>query len=348
VYSAGLAPHNDLKAHIDLTSLVVFRKSLDPTLFNSRLLSETKLSANFLHPNPITLQNWLRPWSSLSRFFDDIPLSFRPLARLTINDNLIKSNQLSYSANSTYLWSSLVDDNTSAVTSRTPQHKFSFRRIKTLWVSKVTQCALTPARNHFLKYHSLKFLYQKKITKFIFTFYSLSLKNSLTSLSSTFKVIFFYSGLATSTSQFNWFFQNNFIFLNFQPLFFFADISKLNLNFGDVISLLITPRLILFNSFWELGLLSMRRRFFKFLRYFRIRSSRKPPKQPSFRIPDWVDRIYFYHDSTSYFIETDLLTQTAYYLNISSIPAFRLLSQRQRYTLPFLTTLRSLNWKSLT
>lgn len=319
--------------------------------FYSLKTRKIKLAGDFATPFLFSsllflFKNSFKHWSYLSRFFDEVPLSFKSLSNLTISDNLMRTN--SYLRTSTIL--NLNEKNYGNLSGfKIKKVKLNLRRIKTLWVSKVTQCTLTPARNHFLKFHSLKFLYQKKITKFIFNFYSFTSQNCFSFISTSFNVIFFCSGLVTSIAQFNWFIKNKLVFLNFKPLIVRPNsLVTLYLHFGDIINLLITPKLALIISFWDSGVFYLKRKFFKFLRKFRIRTSRKPPKTPSFRIPKWVDKIYFNHDSIYFLFETDLLTQTTYYLNSNNVSPIRLLPQRRRYLLPFSNTIRSLNWKSLT
>jgi hypothetical protein len=280
------------------------------------------------------------PWSPLEKFFKDVPLSFRSLPRLTISDNLSRITKLENFSKSI---SSQTDPHFKINTRHGVR---SWRRLNTLWVSKVTQCSLTPARNHFLKYHDLNFLYQKKITKFLFNFYSVSLGKTYTRPTLLIKHFLLGSGLVGSVSQLHSYLRAGFVFFNFKLLsdhYLSAGVAS-----GDSASLVITPKLLATVVFWKLNILKMRKRFFKFLYYFRLRTRRTPPKQPSFRIPLWVDKVYFGFYIRDSFVEIDFLTQTAIYLGSNSPLNSLLYFQQERYELPFLLTIRSLNWKSLT
>lgn len=274
----------------------------------------------------------------LNKLFTDTPLAFRSLERLTIVDNL--NRPLPVAAEHKLLKASFINHN------RVSRYTLNFRKIKTLWVSKVTQCTLTPARNHFISYHNKFFLYQKKITKFLFNFYNQSMVNTADSAFSSAKQLLLNSALFSTISEFRWYLMRGFIYLNFNGLT--AKTLDSQVGFGDVISLVITPKLNILSIYWDYHFNRIRGKFFYFLSRLRLRASRKPPKQPSFRIPKWVDRIYFDFAFVSGRVETDFLTRSSVCLNLKPQWGSSLRFPKARFLLPFLGMIRTLNWKSIT
>lgn len=222
-------------------------------------------------------------------------------------------------------------------------HRLKVRRITTLWVSKITQRTLTPARREFNKLYLRKPLrYQKRITIAIMRYYRFKVLEILMSLEFTLLHTLTRSKLLPVRSLAERFIITGYVTVNGLPALF----SNHTLCFMDFVMLTPSIRFILFYKWTLLNVEYIGRKFFYYLRKWRVRSNRPYPKTSSYRIPDWVRKVILYKESTPSYLEIDFTTMS--FVNIfEPIDTFNNLHY---LTLNTYTpaTVRGFNWKSLT
>lgn len=280
------------------------------------------------------------------RIFSENPLSFTPLLKLRILDNLeLNKPRLNFFSKRLSSVSNTLFERSWLFTKK-KINLVLFSRIKTLWVSKVTKRTLTPARRHFTSFYKLSYLYQHKITRLLFNYYRVGVTRTIQGSRESLGGVLLASQLVYNFDHLNQVLRRGLVFLNWTPICV-SDTSVL-LSKGDFISLAISLKSLLFASRWSFFNTLQRRKFFRFLARYRIRTSRKPPKQPSFRIPKWVDDVRFDNFRSSVLSEFDIMSRSILVMSSSNSDFLPHNLFLKRDVSPFITTVRSLNWKYIT
>jgi len=218
-----------------------------------------------------------------------------------------------------------------------------FRKIKTFWVSKITQLSLTPARKHFIfRFNGKKFYYQKKITLFILKYYRLRVLEFLFKLEMRLINVLIQSHLVPNHFTFKLLLQGKFIFLNST----LVTSDSVTVSNNSIIQIVTSLKFLIFKKWCEISYYLELHKFFYFLRKWRERSRRLPPKTSSFRIPNWVINYKLYKEAIPHYLEVDFLTQTAVVIT-SPFKNFISFFGSSSLDYSFSASVRSLNWKSL-
>lgn len=216
------------------------------------------------------------------------------------------------------------------------------RNPKQYWVSKITHVSLIKPRKNLIYFWNIKFRYQKKITKFLLTFYRLKnyeyFKYEEFKIESLLKKNLF----LISNNWISYFFKKSYIFLNGYPV----KNLKLTASHYDLIQLPISKNIFILwqfqTSFEHLSLI----KFKKFVYKYRIKSRRQFPKKPSYRIPNWVRYLTTRHELLPLYCEIDFLTLSIIILKLNYYKFF--MYNFIAWNSTVFNNFRGFNWKYLT
>lgn len=216
------------------------------------------------------------------------------------------------------------------------------KRIKLIWVSKVTQLMLDPYRREFMMMYRKPFKYQKRITNYIFKYYRFKVLEFMTLLE--YQLLTFLVRIKFAVNK-------NFSYNLLTKKFVYINGLVINsidyqVQFFDVIQLILNYRFLIYKK-WLV--IFEQKRFYKFfylVKYWRIRSFRPFPKQSSYRIPEWVKHSIFFSETKPYFLEINFFSMTCILLKFNFLN-YNFYSYFSYFQIP-IASVRAYNWKTLT
>ena len=221
--------------------------------------------------------------------------------------------------------------------------KKAVAKIKTVWVSKVTQLMLDPFRREFLILYRKPFKYQRRITKFILIYYRFKVLELMQQME--FKLLSILTRIKFSYSQESakLLISKGFVRINGMQVNSISQYS--DVSFSDTIQLVLSIRYLMYVKWIGHTHHFKFKRFYYLLNFWRIRSFRPFPKDSSYRIPYWVKHYVNFREARPIYTEISYFNFTVIILFLNYYNVF-FYSYFVFHEAPF-ASVRGFNWRSL-
>lgn len=214
------------------------------------------------------------------------------------------------------------------------------RRVKTLWMAYVTRLMITPQRHEFMIMYRKRFMYQKKVSKYVLKFYRFKVLEAVQNYEFGLVLFLVRSWFAITPKLAETMISSGLVYINGT----LAINKSIMLYGGDLLQLVIQRSYFMFHKWTSIYYRLRLSRFRYFANFWRIRSMRPYPKDISRRIPHWILYYKIIIEEIPFYIELDFTTLSAILLRsyVNNPAYYHYFSLRET---PF-AVIRMYNWKS--
>lgn len=214
------------------------------------------------------------------------------------------------------------------------------RRVRTLWMAYVTRLMITPQRHEFMLLYRKRFLYQKKVSRYVLKFYRFKVLEAVQNYE--FNIILFLvrSWFALTPKIAENLINAGVVYINGVRI----TSKSITLFGGDILQLVVQRSYFLFHRWSSIFYRLRLSKFRYFANFWRLRGMRPYPKDTSRRIPHWIIYYKIIIEEVPFYIELDFTSLSALLLKayVNNPAYYHYFSLRET---PF-AAIRMYNWKS--
>lgn len=214
------------------------------------------------------------------------------------------------------------------------------RRVRTLWMAYVTRLMITPQRHEFMLLYRKRFMYQKKVSRYVLQFYRFKVLEAVQNYEFSIILFLVRSWFALTPKIAENLISSGVVYINGVRV-----LNKtITLFGGDVLQLVVQRSYFLFHRWSSIFYRLRLSKFRYFANFWRLRGMRPYPKDTSRRIPHWIIYYKIIIEEIPFYIELDFTTLSALLLRayVNNPAYYHYFSLRET---PF-AAIRMYNWKS--